>query len=436
MSKFSIKCSWLPQKGESELDLTLSKIFVSVGDRIVTEYKSEHWPPSESLEIPAYYLAEWIAENWWPLLWEPRKNEDAGDDQDFLDRHCILAAQHGFALPRVLIVPQDRNINVSASARYVPLAGDVRFPHSGSVTLPRADIESELKKFVQKVVSRLGQHVSGTALQELWKLVEETALDEQQFCKLMGALGLSPYVSDPITDRIEKALEDALSKFGERLVMDLCLASTPDDFVATERIAHVAYSAIESTPASDLGVLSNIQPPPDSVSLPAWHRGSKAAERLREKLQISNMDPKGGDQLFELLGVDPGSKAATACADSNASNPIVVGIVQRDGKSARIALVQEKERHRRFAAARGIFAAWASEQQQESRFLTPSVTRDQQANRAFAAEILAPYSYIRSQAKRGRISQNQIYELASDFNIGSDVVWKQAQNKGLQVDSS
>jgi hypothetical protein len=103
MTKFSIRCSWLPQKGESELDQTLSKIFMIVGDRVVTEYKSEHWPQSEHLEIPAYYLVEWIAENWWPLLWEPRKNEDVGDNQDFLDRHCILAAQHGFVLPKVLI---------------------------------------------------------------------------------------------------------------------------------------------------------------------------------------------------------------------------------------------------------------------------------------------------------------------------------------------
>jgi hypothetical protein len=30
-------------------------------------------------------------------------------------------------------------------------------------------------------------------------------------------------------------------------------------------------------------------------------------------------------------------------------------------------------------------------------------------------------------------SQDHIFELASDLNIGSDVVWKQAQNKGLQI---
>jgi hypothetical protein len=162
MTKFSITCSWLPHKGESEIDQTLSKLIMTVGDRVVTEYRSEYLPQSEHLEIPAYYLAEWIAGNWWPLLWEPRKNEDIGDDQDFLDRHCILAAQHGFALPKVLIVPQDKNINVSAGSRTVPLADDVRFLRSGNVVLPRQDIETELRKFVQKVVSRLISQIEAT----------------------------------------------------------------------------------------------------------------------------------------------------------------------------------------------------------------------------------------------------------------------------------
>jgi hypothetical protein len=351
MTKFSIRCSWLPQKGESELDQTLSKIFMIVGDRVVTEYKSEHWPQSEHLEIPAYYLVEWIAENWWPLLWEPRKNEDVGDNQDFLDRHCILAAQHGFVLPKVLIVPQGKNINVSAWSRTVPLADDVRFLHSGNVVLPRHDIETELRKFVQKVASRLSsQQISGTTLQELWKLIEATTDPEElTFCHFMGALGLSPYIPNP---RIETILESALKAYGKGLVMDLCLASTPEDFGPAKRSAEAAYSAITSTPDSDLSPLSNVQPPPDSVSLPAWRRGSNAAERLREKLQISDMDPRGSDRLFELLRVDPGRKATTGAGEVlNAPIPIVVGVVQRNDQAARIALVQDNERHRRFAAA-------------------------------------------------------------------------------------
>ena len=88
-----------------------------------------------------------------------------------------------------------------------------------------------------------------------------------------------------------------------------------------------------------------------------------------------------------------------------------------------------------FLDSNGLYFPWpqAETPKQRQAIEAPSVTRDQQANRSFAAEILAPFSYIRSQAMRGRISQDRIFELASDLNIGSDVVWKQAQNKGLQV---
>src|SRR5262245_53839972 len=39
---------------------------------------------------PVYFLAEWIAENWWPLLWEPRKSEEVPDDAAFLARHSNI----------------------------------------------------------------------------------------------------------------------------------------------------------------------------------------------------------------------------------------------------------------------------------------------------------------------------------------------------------
>ena len=69
------------------------------------------------LAIPVYFLAEWIAENWWPLLWEPRKSEEVPDDAAFLARHSKLAAQHGFVLPRVIFVPTGRTIDISATGR-------------------------------------------------------------------------------------------------------------------------------------------------------------------------------------------------------------------------------------------------------------------------------------------------------------------------------
>src|ERR1700680_4656660 len=151
VSDFKIRRSWLKPQGSSEIDVTLCKLQISIGDRIVTKYSSENEGGDDHLEIPAYYLAEWTAENWWALLWEPRKSEDAGDDPDFLARHSILRAEHGFALPKILIVPIGRNIHVSAVAREVQFA-EIRFRNGSSALVPRQHVESELKKFVQSVV--------------------------------------------------------------------------------------------------------------------------------------------------------------------------------------------------------------------------------------------------------------------------------------------
>jgi hypothetical protein len=54
------------------------------------------------------------------------------------------------------------------------------------------------------------------------------------------------------------------------------------------------------------------------------------------------------------------------------------------------------------------------------------VTRDQQANRAFAAELTAPVSFHRKHARRSKLTQDQVFDLAAELEIGADVVSKQA----------
>jgi nitrogen fixation protein FixH len=104
----------------------------------------------------------------------------------------------------------------------------------------------------------------------------------------------------------------------------------------------------------------------------------------------------------------------------------------REDREARLALLQPVTVQRRFAAARGIFAAWTAGTK-EARFLTSAVTRDQQANRAFAAELTSPVSFLRKHAKHSKLMQDQVYDLAAKLEIGVDVVSKQALDNGLQV---
>jgi hypothetical protein len=267
-----------------------------------------------------------------------------------------------------------------------------------------------------------------TDLQTEWMLVEGTEPDEKQFCSYMGSLGLSPYVQN---DPIENTLERILPLIGERIVADLCLASTPENFELAARAAESAIRTAEITPASNLEPLASISPPADNLSTPAWHRGVEAARRVRRKLGIKDTDPRGGTKLFETLKIDPSRKAEHV--RSEAETMPIVGAVIREDQTAYVALLQQTEVQRRFAAARAAYTAWTAEQRRDKRLMSLAVTRDQQASRAFAAELMAPFGYLRAEARKSRLSQDQVFELADNLNIGADVVQKQALNNGLRI---
>ncbi len=428
MTDFSISAKWVSQEGRNEADATLSNLLIEVDGRAVTEFVDHNENASQVLQVPAYYLAEWIAENWWPLLWEPRKNEDEGDDSAFLSRHSLLSAQHGYALPKVNIVALGKSVEISASPRDVQLAG-VRFKRRAQVSCPRDYVEARLRAFVQSVVDRLNiARVKDTWLQDTWSLISETGEDEAAFCRFAGALGLTPYDVD---EKIAAIIERLHPVLGERFLLDLCLASSAEQFPAIAEVAEQAFEIVRNAPASTLSPLESVPCPKENLTLPAHRRGTQAAHILRKRLGISDTDVKGATKVFERLELDTGAQSSSSRASSEES--AVTGAVVRDDNVMRVGLLQDKETKRRFAGARAIFSAWSAEDLTESRLLTSAVTRDQQANRAFAAELTAPKALIKARAKKGRLTMSSIFDLAADLGVSPDVVTKQAYNNSIAV---
>jgi hypothetical protein len=425
MTMFQISKRWLPKKGASELDATMSYFVMTIDGKNITEFIEYDGEKYDHLEIPVYFLAEWIAENWWPLLWEPRKDEDEVDDPEFVLRHSILSAQHGFALPRVTFIPAGRVVHIVANAREVALA-DIRFRNRASASPNRIEVEKELRSFVESVCTRLDAcSIHDTGLQHAWELVRDVASDEEQFCQFAGALGLMP---DEVSDDTAALLDRLLSKLGARLLMDLCLVAHANSFDAIAGSAECAFDFFSAAPLTNLEPLLPMSIPADNFAVPAWRRGVQAANQLRRRFQIDDTDPAGASRVFERLHLD-----TSRCGGEPAANQSsLTGAVSRNDREARVVLPQPAAAQRRFTAARAVFSAWTADAQ-ESRFLTSAVTRDQQASRAFAAELTAPLGLLRSRARKSSLTQEQVYELASELQIGPDVVSKQALNNGLQV---
>jgi hypothetical protein len=426
MSGFEIARSWLPRPGKSEADATLAQLHVQIGDQCVSDFIDSR-DQKHSLEIPAYYLAEWISENWWSILWEPKKSEDANIDATFARRHSLLTAQHGFALPNVQILSLGKSVEVSAIARTSELA-KVRFFNRASVTSDRKDVEKVLREFVEGVVARLQEvHITDSFLQAAWALVSSTDEDEALFCRLAGALGISPYeIEDSLADLFER-LESSL---GPDLLLDLCQVATLDDFPDMARVTEQAVSLTKEASASTLSPLAAFTMPTEDINAPAHRYGVRIANYLRRQLGIKDTDPRGASKIFEELHVDPKKRVFQKHTDFNEA--AVTGAVVRRDKEMKIALLQETETKRRFSAARAIFSAWSADDN-ESRLLTSAVTRDQQSNRAFAAELTCPLAIVRSKAKGGRLTGSAISDLVEELHIGVDVVKKRAIDNGIHV---
>jgi hypothetical protein len=72
--------------------------------------------------------------------------------------------------------------------------------------------------------------------------------------------------------------------------------------------------------------------------------------------------------------------------------------------------------------------------QDASRLVTRARTREQQASRAFAAEMVAPIGYIRRRGGgQGALSSSRVEELARELQVSTQVVMYQAQNNRISV---
>jgi hypothetical protein len=212
--------------------------------------------------------------------------------------------------------------------------------------------------------------------------------------------------------------------------MDLCLVCTRQTFEPVAAVAEKAIALTKDATVSTLSPLGSFAAPKDNFEVPAYRRGVRAAELLRRRFNIADNDTRGATKVFENLRIDTARRSEALRNDDELS---VTGAVVREDLEMKVALLQGTETKRRFAAARAIFSAWSAETPNESRLLTSAVTRDQQANRAFAAELTAPRNLIRAKSRRGRLTENDVYDLAADLQVGIDVVQKQALNNGITV---
>jgi hypothetical protein len=427
---FSADLQWPANPGKGGdllIDQSLARLLMTVDGTSITEFRTEKGDGSTRLTVPLYFVVEWLALNWWSFLYEPRKLEGAENEQDFRLRHWLGTARNGFALPDVTFSPIGDKIEVtarSASLRFARLS----FVNSATALVRTEKVRSELAGLIDAVLVRLTEGgVRKSAAHEAWEQIKKTTAEEEPYCRLVGSLGLSPYVS---REKLDSSLEDIAEKISVSMLADLCDAANIKNFSrAVELTDNIAQQLEKVTPSHLRKLLAAVKPVDNRPEAYEW--GYQAVDAARSALRISNDDPAGAMAFFDQMQIDPKSGLVRDLSKF----PIVSAAVSReDDDLTRIALAGLSFSHRKFAAARAAFLAWSSENS-ASRLATSARTRDQQASRAFAAELLAPIRFLRKRlGDRGSdVHGDKIESIAAELEVARDVVFHQAANNGYHV---
>lgn len=424
---FGIDVQWPsdPEVGGNPLlDSSLSRFEIKLGASALTAYLTDLGTKNTYLTVPAYYLVEWLAQNWWAFLYEPRKLDSTEADVEFRSRHWLGVPRQGIALPDVMFTPSGDTIEISARQTYLRFA-QLSFTEACTSVVRTRDVKDEFSKFITAVLAQMSDKGVNSDAHEVWRKVIATTAEEEGYCRLLGSMGLSPYVEHPDIDVALEAVSDTLT---ETALVDLCEATTLGNFKNAAEFAGRISEALDKSDSFDVAVLTRLAKPKDNVRA-AHEWGYSAAAQVRSALGISPDDPAGRKDYFKKLGFDPNQ----APDIGNAVSMIfpIQGAVARSNTQLKLALASGADKE--FQATRGSFLAWVSGDD-NSRLVTTSKTRQQQASRAFAAELLAPAKYLKKRLGRDRdVSTFTLDKISRDIGVASTIVRLQAKNTGYQL---
>jgi hypothetical protein len=425
---FSLDLQWPanPGKGnDSLLDESLARFQMMLAGKSVTAYQTEKGDTNSYLNIPTYYFVEWLALNWWSFLYEPRKNDREDMEQEFRLRHWLGTARNGFALPDVMFSPAGDKMEVVARSSFLRFA-QLNFTESLTATVMTDGVRSEFSKFIEQVLARLSEKgIKNSVAHEAWARVTSTTKVEEEYCRLIGSMGLSPYVDHP---EIDQALEKIANKISESMLTDLCEATNMRNFGRLAEIADSISNVLENAKSVHMHDLLKAKRPFDSTHK-AYEWGYRSAKTARTALGIAPDDPSCSSAFFDKLKIDPSAGSRSEAFVS----PIITGAVARIDEDMRFSFTGSNIAQRKFAAARASFLAW-SPAEKSSRLVTTARTRDQQASRAFAAEILVPEKYLHKRlGERTDVSSFDLDKVSEEIGVAPAVVHYQARNHGYYI---
>lgn len=381
--------------------------FVDLAEVGLDDQKYDH------LTIPAVYLAEGLATDWWSIL----------NSRDW--DHRIQRYRTGFALPDIVLRPHGSHIEVLSGPHRHIMNPQLQFEPVESELVLRLDAEAVFSRFIEQVIARLtSAGIHDSELQTRWKRVCTSRSDEEEsaFCEASGALGLDPY---SISEEHAKFIESAYEFLSEEVLLE---------FLSGLRTVTWDPSLIDSLYELDdrdenkalLPVLSEVNLASTETTGPPWAIGYRAARSFRDAMGLSVSDRISYSSLTKKLGASKDFEPVPLGGDIRAfvsrADGTKIHLQKYNGEN-----VLSSARSTNFAFARAVGDAVIFPAPRRSVVNGLHHAERQAAGRAFAAELLAPIDEIDNILEKRAEVDDTI--LADEFEVSPKVVRYQIENR-------
>lgn len=420
-------------RGE-ELRATWASLLIQVGDQKITsnvDEKSQSY--RESIILPLYPLAEWIACNWWALLGETY-NSKRTPTSGYRSRHSFVSSSEGFAMPELSLQPEGDQVHVVWTARENPWA-QVKFINEGKADLPKNELESALRGFVEAIVQRLEvREVKDTLLQEEWLALHSLDVEETKFCSAVGQLGRDPFNVSSVE---AAALVEAAGAWDDESLHEML--SVIDPYHLKDTFANIRsfqrqleeqtnrFSKICAFREQRVGSIVWTRRDP-------WQIGYHCAKQFREWLGAPEQ-LVSTNKYDKLLGINVqasrwGSRVAAALRGVDCL------LVHDEGRFAFGVAEISQTPHHRFVRYRAVFEMLATGPHSPLAIVSEAHSARQKANRAFAAEFLAPAAALRAYFSTQDATEETIHLVAQKLGVSEKLITHQLVNHRIISESS
>ncbi|MFY3457767.1 hypothetical protein ACOTJD_13980 [Achromobacter xylosoxidans] len=446
--QFDFLYDWQASPGGVRLDshaATWADLTIGIDGRFFTanEPASEEEPRRVRrtyVSVSVFPLAEFIAANWWPLLYEPHEKSKVPnvDHVAFNQRHWIDQHTDGFAYPKVGFFGADSSVRIIAQSTKIPNADICFYEKTQSINrnwegLRRDKVEAALLEFIRAVADRLPANQDKVWLNDQWLRIDQSRKDggEAKYCRLAGLLGEDPYEpGEELYDTIVRTVE----LLGEDMATEMCATSQVSDVVERSAWLHeqseILINRSKAAAQYSFGLKDELQGEP--LGRQPWERGYSAARKVRQLLGVSSEQALDERQSVSKLLFDLDEDAIDRVPGLEVVSG-ARGALFTDASGLRLSLDPQRGRLGTKFQTAATFSDFVFSTEAVISVATRSATDRQKRNRAFAAELLAPVSGIREHWLVGQPLRKNVEHVAEQFNVNKDMVHYQVVNQAPEL---